>query len=115
MSILTGQPTGRVVFVQFGGNKVTSLARANIERLTVTSDGADNLIKLQVASHDREHVVRLSLDRDPDESYAVYGARCADLMFEVRDSILAEDADVVWTEVKRGAGWTRTPDKERLR
>lgn len=90
MSLLTGDPRGRVVFVS--ANMVMVYPRDRITHVALDY-GSRECAAL--------HTV---IDGRPSS----WGNFPNEMMWQVYASIVAEDTDVVWTEVE--GGWTRTPD-----
>lgn len=91
MSILTGDPRGRVVF-HWPDSRVVVVQRDRVE----------------LASIDRYH---LNVKRDGDETTREYflNAETDEHMRPVLHSIVAEDTDVIWTYDRTSANWTRVP------
>lgn len=115
MSILTAQPSGIVVVVHAAGDRVHHVKmfrRADVDAVVLESDGDVMLVKVYTVQN-RQTILRFELPgsslegdnawRDVEERRQRRNA----LAEAVMRSIVAEDADVVWTNNR---GWTRVPD-----
>lgn len=94
MSLLTGQPRGRVTFVKDGGDTIIVLTRGRVEKI---EKQADYWIKWEEHSRREHREVYIGRDRD-----AVF------------NSIVSEDSDVVWTSAGV-LNWIRVPDLQEPR
>lgn len=105
MSIFTAQPAGIVVFrSELSFRVVRVIRRAELYKVSVERDGDTVRILCDDAV-----VARVEYKRGDGEDYLQFIRRVEHVGDAIYDSIVDEDADVVWT--RNEGGWTRVPDK----